>query len=308
MRDVFATAAKWLRDENPCALATLVESFESSPAQQGTTIAVDRGGHIAGNIGAGCYESDIVEACAAAIEDGVFRVLRINLTSDDALMQSSGCGGALKIAVWRPGKTFVETAEAIARGVYDVQVDLQDGYRFIVKKKRRLLVVGATTLANELARIGRALDFSVSVVDPRAPFATRERLSEADEIVREWPDEYLPRALRGDVPVVIVSHDPKFDIAALECALRSEAPYIGLLGSRRSQAARRETLREMGFDEFALSRIHGPAGLDLGGQSTAETAVSILAHVIATRNARTGIALDVTTGAIHAGAGEAIPR
>src|SRR5947209_13588502 len=106
MREVFATAARWLRQDAACALATLVESRESSPAPLGTSIAVDHSGTIAGNIGAGCYEADIVDGCLATIDDGRFRLLHIDLTADE-LMQTSGCGGALKIAVWRPGKEVV---------------------------------------------------------------------------------------------------------------------------------------------------------------------------------------------------------
>jgi xanthine dehydrogenase accessory factor len=99
---------------------------------------------------------------------------------------------------------------------------------------------------------------------------------------------------------VILSHDPKFDLPALRCALESDAPYVGLLGSRRSQAARREALRDMGFDETALARIHGPVGLDLGGRTTAETALSILAQIVAVANRRGGGALDSASGSIHA--------
>jgi len=299
MRDVFATVAGWLKERDACALATLVESFESAPAPLGTTIAVDAAGQIAGNIGAGCYESDIVEACAATIADGAFRVLRVNLTAEDELMQTSGCGGALKIAVWKPDEGFIETAQAISSGTDDVTVNLPEGYGFTVFKKQHLVVVGATTLANELARMGRALDFFVTVVDPRGIFATEARMKDADEIAREWPDDYLSRAVRPGTSVIVVSHDPKFDIAALQSALHSPAEYIGLLGSRRSQAARRETLRQLGFAEDVIARIHGPAGLDLGGESTAETALSILAQLVALRYSRTGVALDRTAGAIH---------
>lgn len=300
MRDVFATIAQWLGDGVPCALGTLVQSFESAPAPIGTTIAVDESGRIAGNIGAGCYESDIVEACLRTIADGSFRVLPINLSSADEITGSAGCGGALKIAVWKPVKEFAEDASAIVRGVQDVTVRLPEGFAFTIPARRRIVVVGATTLANQIAHMARALDFFTTVVDPRPAFATVERLHDADEVVMEWPDEYLPRALGTCAAVLVISHDPKFDLPALRAALNSRVPYIGLLGSRRSQASRRDSLREMGFGDADISRIHGPAGLDVGGRTAAETALSILAHVLADINRRTGAPLEKTGGPIHA--------
>ncbi len=299
MRDVFATIAEWLAQGLPCALGTLVQTYDSAPAPIGTTIAVDRNTRIVGNIGAGCYEGDIVEACLQTMADGRFRILPINLSSTDDITGSAGCGGAIKIAIWQPVPSFYEDADAIARGLRDVEIALPEGFRFTIPAKRRLVLVGATTLAQEIARMAHSLDFFVTVVDPRPLFSTAERISDADELIVEWPDDYLPQALAGISALVVVSHDPKFDIPALRCALQSGVPYIGLLGSRRSQAARRDALRETGFGEAALSRIHGPVGLDLGGRSTAETALSILSQIVALRNSRTGAPLEAIASPIH---------
>ena len=299
MRDVFATIAQWLRSGVPCALGTLVQSFESAPAPIGTTVAVDESGRVAGNIGAGCYESDIVEACFKTIGDGAFRVLPINLSSTDEITGSAGCGGALQIAVWKPGARFAEDASAIARGVDDVTVQLPQGFEFTIPARRHICVAGATTLANEIARISRGLDFFVTVVDPRPVFASAERMRDADEVVMEWPDEYLPRALPTCDALVVISHDPKFDLPALRAGLHSGVPYIGLLGSRRSQASRRESLREDGFTDAELARIHGPAGFDVGGRTPGEVALSILAQLLAELNGRTGMPLESTAGPIH---------
>jgi xanthine dehydrogenase accessory factor len=147
--------------------------------------------------------------------------------------------------------------------------------------------------------LARRLDFNVFVIDPRPTYATRERIPDAFEIVRAWPDDYLPAMLSERTPVVVLSHDPKFDLPALRCALNSDAPYIGLLGSRRSQAARRASLREAGFGETALARIHGPVGLDLGGVTVAETALSILAEIVAECRGGEGLPLRTARGAIH---------
>jgi xanthine dehydrogenase accessory factor len=299
MREVFGTMAKWLDTHVPFAAGTLVQAFESAPAAIGTTIAVDETRRIAGNIGAGCYESDIVETCLQTIGDGAFRVLPINLSSDDEIIGSSGCGGALKIAIWKPLQDFAVDASAIALGVEDVTVRLPQGFTFTIPARQHLVVVGATTLANDLARLCRGLDFFVTIVDPRPLFATAERLRDADEVVMEWPQDYLPRVLDTCAALLVVSHDPKFDLPALSAGLRSAVPYIGLLGSRRSQASRRQSLRELGFTDADLMRIHGPAGLDLGGHTTGETALSILAQVVADARGRSGMPLERTTGSIH---------
>ena len=307
MRDVFAIAADWLGEQRSFALATLVALREAATAPIGTTIAVDAGGRIFGNIGAGCYEAEIVDACLNTAADGETRRLDINLTSDDALLGGTACGAVMQLVVWRPGRDFAGEAAAIAAGereaavrfAYEDESGARVAFEHRFAPKDRLILVGATTLAAELARLGRRLDYSVVVVDPRPAFATKERIPDANEIVSEWPDEYLPGALSERTPVVVLSHDPKFDLPGLRCALRSAAPYVGLLGSRRSQAARRASLREEGFDDAALARIHGPAGLDIGGVTVAETALSILAEIVAARRGGEGSPLSSSEGAIH---------
>jgi xanthine dehydrogenase accessory factor len=307
LRDVFATVAAWLDEQRSFALATLVALREAATAPLGTTIAVDAGGSVFGNIGAGCYEAEIVDACLKTAVDGRTRRLDINLSSEDELMGGTACGAVMQLVVWHPSPGFRDVAAAIAVGERDtplrLEYDAGDGSRVMFEHtfppKERLILVGATTLAAELATIAQRLDFNVIVVDPRLAFATRERIPDASEIVQAWPDDYLPQTLSERTPIVVLSHDPKFDLPALRCALKSNAPYVGLLGSRRSQAARRASLSEEGFDDNALARIHGPAGLDIGGVTIAETALSILAEVIAARHGGEGAPLRSARGSIH---------
>jgi len=306
VREVFAVAARWLDENRTFALATLVALRDAATAPIGTTVAVDASGQVFGNVGAGCYESEIIEACLATAADGVTRCLEVNLTSEDEVMGGIACGAVMQLVAWRPARSFRDTARAIASGERETALRLEYDdadsrvtFEHIFNPKQRLILVGATALAAEIAAIARRLDFSVVVVDPRPTFANSLRIPDASEIVRAWPDEYLPQVLDARTPVIVLSHDPKFDLPALRCALNSEAPYIGLLGSRRSQAARRSSLRAEGFDDAALARIHGPAGLDLGGVSVAETALSILAEVVATRRGGAGLPLAASEGAIH---------
>ncbi|HLX26688.1 MAG TPA: XdhC family protein [Candidatus Cybelea sp.] len=296
MRDVFGVIARWLDERRRFALATLVGLSESATAPIGTTIAVDEAGGIVGNIGAGCYEADIVTACMRTAVDGETRRLEINL--DDVVAAGTACGAVMQLLVWRPGPAFAHTAREITDGKEATRLAI-DGFEHVFPPKETLVLVGATALAAELATIAKRLDFYVVVVDPRQAFATRERITGAHEIVHAWPDEYLPNALNERTPVVVLSHDLKFDLPALRCALQSNAPYIGLLGSRRSQAARHASLEEEGFGDAALARIHGPAGLDLGGVTIAETALSILAEIVAMRRGGEGAPLRHAHGAIH---------
>jgi len=149
----------------------------------------------------------------------------------------------------------------------------------VLSPPRRCFVVGAVHIAQALVKILALADYAVTVIDPRQSFATEARFPGL-EMTSEWPDEALER-LRPDrgSAVVTLTHDPKLDDPALAAALRSDCFYIGALGSRRTHAARCARLREMGFADGDLARIHGPVGLAIGAVSPAEVAVSIVAEL-----------------------------
>jgi xanthine dehydrogenase accessory factor len=149
----------------------------------------------------------------------------------------------------------------------------------VLTPPRRCFVVGAVHIAQPLAKLLVLADYHVTIIDPRESFATEARFPGL-EMTSEWPDEALER-LRPDAgsAVVTLTHDPKLDDPALAVALRSECFYIGALGSRRTHAARCARLKEMGFGDADLARIHGPVGLAIGAVSPAEVAVSIVAEM-----------------------------
>lgn len=143
----------------------------------------------------------------------------------------------------------------------------------------RLVIVGAVHIAQALIPMAAALAYDVTVIDPRGSFADDQRFGGL-HVSPDWPDEALKgMTLDARTAVVTLTHDPKLDDAALAVALKSEAFYIGSLGSRKTHAARLERLKQLGFDADSLSRIHGPAGLAIGGRSAAEIALSILAQM-----------------------------
>jgi xanthine dehydrogenase accessory factor len=164
----------------------------------------------------------------------------------------------------------------------------------------RMLIFGAIDFSSEVASVASDIGYQVTICDAREPFARSSRFSRNAEVVIDWPDRYLQRQELGPCDVVLVfTHDPKFDEPALTAALATDAGYVGALGSRRTQERRAERLRDAGLDERSIARIHAPCGLDVGARTPSETAISILAEVIAVRTGRTGESLRDTSGPIH---------
>ena len=153
----------------------------------------------------------------------------------------------------------------------------------------RLFVYGAVDTAEAMCRGAKLLGWHSIVADARAKFATSERIPSADELIVAWPEEAFAQVKPDhQTAIVVLTHDDKFDEPALIGALETEAFYIGALGSRRNQERRRERLVEAGVDEAAFERIMGPCGLDIGADSQEETALSILAEILAVRGERAG--------------------
>jgi xanthine dehydrogenase accessory factor len=164
----------------------------------------------------------------------------------------------------------------------------------------RVFVYGAVDTAEALCRGAKLLGWTAIVADARAKFLTRERIASADELIAKWPEEALAEvAPDHQTAIVVLTHDDKFDEPALKAALETEAFYIGALGSRRNQERRRERLLEAGVAEEALERIMGPCGLDVGADTQEETALSILAEILAVRAGRSGGPLREAKQRIH---------
>ena len=161
----------------------------------------------------------------------------------------------------------------------------------------RMIVFGAIDFAAAVARVGAFLGYRVTVCDARPTFATKRRFPDADEVVVAWPHRYLAKTEVDERTVVcVLTHDPKFDVPLLEIALRMPLAYLGAMGSRRTNDDRAARLKELGFDEADLARLHAPIGLDVGGRTPEETAVSIAAEIIASRWGGTGSQLRQVSG------------
>ncbi|WP_159328114.1 XdhC family protein [Streptomyces tendae] len=164
----------------------------------------------------------------------------------------------------------------------------------------RMIVFGAIDFASALARAGKFLGYHVTVCDARPVFATRARFPDADEVVVEWPHEYLARTgVDARTVLCVLTHEARFDIPLLRLALRLPVAYVGAMGSRRTHLEREARLREAGVSDVELARLRSPIGLDLGARTPEETALSIAAEIVATRHAGTGTSLTGAHTPIH---------
>lgn len=165
----------------------------------------------------------------------------------------------------------------------------------------RLILFGAVELATALSGLAAALGWRAYVVDPRERFAVAERFPAAEAVVVAWPEEAFAQlgGIDAATAVAVLTHDPTLDDPALMIALRSPAVFVGAMGSRRTQAGRRERLAAAGLSEAELAHLSGPIGLDLGARTAAETALSIMGEIVAVRHGRSGGRLTGAEGAIR---------
>jgi xanthine dehydrogenase accessory factor len=269
------------RGDEHVVIATLIAARGSAPRPIGSRLAVSDRGELAGSVSGGCVESEVAELARAVLADGEQRQVTYGISDDQALSVGLPCGGEIDVLVERTG--------------------LDDLDRFREESPYRVLVFGAVDLAEALCKAANALGWVTIVADPRRRFATRERIPSADELLVEWPDQVLARVKPdSSTAVVVLTHEDRFDIPALVGALRSEAFYVGALGARRNQERRQARLLEEGLSEDEIDRIAGPTGLDVGAETPAETAVAILAEMLAVRAGRSGGPLKDARGRIHA--------
>ena len=315
MHELAETIERWRARGDRVALATVVATRRSAPRPIGSKLGVSERGDLFGSVSGGCVESDVALAAGEVIADGTPRLLTYGIEDELAWSVGLPCGGEIDVFVERfegelpeePSVTLtvLEGQRAGDRVEGEIppgpsrvlELDGERVFAEVLCPPPKLLVVGAIDTAEELCRAAKALGWRTAVIDPRPALVTRERLPSPDTLSVAWPDELEADA---DTAVVVLTHEERLDVPGLTAALGSDAFYVGAIGSRRTQAKRRERLLEAGLDEEQLERLAGPAGLDLGARTPAETAVSILAEVLAVRAGRDGGRLVARSGPIHA--------
>lgn len=302
-------------------VVTVAAVHGSAPRTVGSAMAVDEAGDVIGAISGGCVESEAYELALAALAGSLgVASTDLGLSDDDALAAGLACGGHLGVvaSVLDPADASVRSQLALAaRGEEAaLDIDLASGevrpadagkaragtLRIRRETAPRLIIVGAVDFASALATAARPLGYRITVVDARPAFATERRHPDAHEVVRAWPGDYVANESIGPRDVIcVLTHEERFDIPALVAALASDAGFVGAMGSRRTDARRRELLCDAGVPQESLERLRSPIGLDLGGASPAQTAVSIVAQVVADAHGRHGGHLSERTSAtIHA--------
>jgi xanthine dehydrogenase accessory factor len=305
MREVADELRAWREAGDPVAIATVVETWGSSPRPLGSKMLVSGSGRMAGSVSNGCIEGAVFEQAQEVLAEGRARHVEYGVADDVAFEVGLACGGHIEVfiqpatdihdravALLDAERPFVLTTDLRSGSAQleerepDAELPSRDGDTFVEPFARpaHLVIIGAIHIAIPLHRLAKVMGYRVTVVDARAQFATAERFPEADERVVAWPDEALAgMTVDRSTAVVVLTHDPKFDMPALRSVLPTRAGYIGAIGSRKTNANRFDALREEGFTDEQLARVHGPIGLDLGGRSAEVTALGIMAEVTATR-------------------------
>lgn len=314
---VLADALQWRQAGHAVTLVTVVETWGSAPRPPGALLAVRDDGAVSGSVSGGCVEDDLIAQTKAALQQRAASppqaperpsMLAYGVSKEEAARFGLPCGGTLRL-VREPlvdtdwvQELLERTArhELVARqltlstGAVQLlpavrgQAMAFDGSKLttVFGPKWRLLLIGAGQLSQAVAQMAQMLDFEVLVCDPRDEYVTTLRMDGVTRVMG-MPDDAV-RALAPDAHTAIVAltHDPKLDDMALLEALGSDAFYVGALGSRRNQEARKQRLAEH-FDVTAqaLARLHGPVGLSLGAKTPAEIAVSVIAHLVQVKNA-----------------------
>ncbi|SFE34511.1 xanthine dehydrogenase accessory factor [Sulfitobacter brevis] len=308
-------ALEWFDAGKGAALATVIETWGSAPRRVGAQLVVSGDGEMQGSVSGGCVEGAVVVEALEVLAQGGVRVLEYGVSDGDAFSVGLACGGTIRILVEPIGdggmpvqmlRELVAARAARQAVAYEVALDgtarqlVHEGHdqRFRMDRSGleregvlfvaihnpplRLIVVGGVHIAQVLVSMAAGVGFDPVVVDPREAFGSAARFPGA-RLMNDWPDEALEEiGLDARCAVVLLTHDPKLDDPALMRALASEAFYIGALGSSRTHAARLGRMREAGFSDAHIARIHGPVGLDIGAAGPAEIAVSILAQMIMT--------------------------
>jgi xanthine dehydrogenase accessory factor len=335
MKELLGDLERWRSRGERIAVARVVATRRSAPRPVGSKLAISESGDLAGSVSGGCVESEVYEAAQEVLRGGEARLLTYGISDDLAWSVGLPCGGEIDVWVDEPDPQLLERLAEIVRDDRRAVVltDLDDGSQRLVvdgedrhadeliraghsrvveiEGRRvfadvfgpppRLFVYGAIDTADALCAAARSIGWHTIVADARGRFATQERIPNADDLIVAWPEEALGQIGPDHATaIVVLTHDDKFDLPLLTAALQTDAFYIGGIGSRKNQERRRERLIEAGIDEEALDRVRGPAGLDVGAQTPAETAISILAEILAVRAGRDGGPLKTASGRIHA--------
>jgi xanthine dehydrogenase accessory factor len=308
MKDVLETLEGWNAEGVRFATATVVKVERSAPLGPGAVLAVSEKGEVAGSVTGGCVEPAVYDEAQELLAGGPPRLVSYGIADEEAFEVGLPCGGTVHIFLSTVERDLVEElAEAVRserpialavtvsgseigkhelvelNGHFEPTIE-GDTFFLPFAPRPEMYVFGAVDHAAAIGRVGKFLGYRVTICDARARFATPERFPDVDEVVVQWPDEFLRGAPVDErTAICVLTHDHKFDVPLLKVALESPAGYIGAMGAMRTTEARNERLRAEGVTEEELARIHAPIGLRIGSKTPEEVAVAVAAEIVATR-------------------------
>lgn len=339
MRDILPDLDRWRSEDQAIALATVVQTWGSSPRRAGAKMALTLDGKITGSVSGGCVEGAVYEAGVDVLKSNRPQLLHFGVADETAWQVGLACGGSIDIFV-KPldeaffralrsvlveeksavlmtvvrgpdellgremlveengavtgslpselnEKALAAAREALPQGVSHRAMLNEDVEVFIelLAPPPTLIAVGGVHITIALMAIAKTLGYRTVVIDPRSAFGNEARFPTVDRLIQRWPEDAFQEVpLTRSTAVAMLTHDPKLDDPALKIALSSAAFYVGALGSKATQAKRRQRLLEEGLTEEHLNRLHGPIGLKIGAGTPEEIALSIMAEVVSARN------------------------
>ncbi len=305
--EVLRTAESWRRSGRRVALGTIVKTWGSAPRPVGAMVAIRDDGQVVGSVSGGCVEDDLIDKVKAKLAAWKKpELFTYGVTNEEATRWGLPCGGTLQL-VMEPVSDHSRIVELLDRvtkqQLVKRRLDMESGsaslepgrWQDVLEfdgkvlstvhgPRWRLVLIGAGQLTRYLAEMARMLDYHVVVIDPREEYADGWDLP-AVKLDRGMPDDVVRSlTLDGHSALVALTHDPKLDDLALMEALKSAAFYVGAIGSKKNNDARRERLREFDVSDEEIARLRGPVGLYIGSKTPPEIAVAILAELTAVRH------------------------
>ena len=334
MRDILPDIERWREDDKSIALATVIQTWGSSPRRVGSKMAFRLDGKITGSVSGGCVENAVYEAGMEVLKTNHPRLLHFGVADETAWEVGLACGGSIDVFVkpldihffevlrstmldedpavlvtvirgpqsllgremlvredsvlgtlgnqWHE-KVLKIAGETLSQGTSrrvmlneSVEVFLE-----VILQPSTLIVVGGVHIAIALTSLAKTLGYQTIVIDPRGAWSTEQRFPYVDQLIQAWPQEAFRQVkLTRSTAIAMLTHDPKLDDPAVKIALNSPAFYVGALGSKSTQAKRRERLLSDGMSESQLSRLHAPIGLDIGAETPEEIALAIMAETV----------------------------
>ena len=339
MRDILSDLERWHAEHRSIALATVIQTWGSSPRRASAKMAITPDGQITGSVSGGCVEGAVFEAGVEVLKTNHPQLLHFGVADETAWEVGLACGGSIDIFVQplvpetfehlrsvlveeRPavnisvvrgpdallGKELLLHDDGSVTGTISPEINsraldianaaLVSGesrramlnedleiFAEVILPPPTLIAVGGVHITIALMSLAKTLGYRTVVVDPRSAFGNETRFPNVDQLIPMWPQEAFQQIpVTRSTAIAMLTHDPKLDDPALKIALASDAFYVGALGSKTTQAKRRQRLLDEGLTESQLDRLHGPIGLDLGAGTPEEIAMSIMAEIVAVHN------------------------